>query len=168
MRFVRFIGVLGLAALVASGAQAQRAASSAGLAGANPPPKSLPAPRSAAKAASPATAASAAAASTTAANAAQAQGSGGDVSTDKTYILGAADVVEVSVLGRNEYTTRSRISEAGTMQLQYLGEVHVAGKTAAQFSGEVATALEKGRVFRQSRGARGRRLLRQPLRDGAG
>ena len=149
MRFVRFIGVLGLAALVVSGAQAQSSAASAARAGANPPPVSLPAARSAVKAPAPA-AASAATPSTTsatAATAAQGQGSGGDVSTDKTYILGPADVIEVSVLGRNEYTTRSRVSEAGTIQLQYLGEVHVAGKTAAQFSDEVASALEKGGYF---------------------
>jgi polysaccharide export outer membrane protein len=145
MRFSKFIGILGLAMLAVSGANAQGAASSGNRAGANPPPVSLPAPRPAATAASPAAAPAVAPKASTAASGTQ--GSGGDDATDKTYILGPADVVEVSVLGRNEYTTRARISENGDIQLQYLGVVHVAGKTASQFGDEVATALEKGGYF---------------------
>ena len=144
MRISKVLVVLGALALAAGGVQAQRAPSSSRGLGANPPPVAAPAPRPTANApvqtAAPAGAAQPAATSDPSA-------SGGDTSTDKTYILGPADVIEVSVLGRNEYTTRSRISEDGTIQLQYLGVVNVAGKTAAKVSDEVAAALEKGGYF---------------------
>ena len=144
MRISKLTGLLGAVMLMATGAQAQRAPSSMSGLGANPPPVAAPTARPAAPPPVQA-AASQAISGPSAANAPQ--GSGGDVSTDKTYILGAADVIEVSVLGRNEYTTRARVSEDGTIQLQYLGVVHVAGKTASQISEEVATALEKGGYF---------------------
>jgi polysaccharide export outer membrane protein len=145
MRISRLLGLLGAIALVAGGAQAQRAPSSSRGLGANPPPVALPATPPPASPSTPVAAPAGIVAGSTATAAPLA--SGGDVSTDKTYILGAADVVEVSVLGRNEYTTRARISEDGTIQLQYLGVVHVAGKTASQFSDEVAAALDKGGYF---------------------
>ena len=66
---------------------------------------------------------------------------------DQQYILGPADVVEVSVLTHPEYTTRDRISEAGTIQLPYLGSVNAANMTAAQLRDEVADALDKGGYF---------------------
>jgi polysaccharide export outer membrane protein len=144
MRICKLTGLLGAIVLMAGGAQAQRAPSSSNGLGANPPPVAAPMARPAATS----TVQAPAPASVSASSAASApQGSGGDVSTDKTYVLGPADVIEVSVLGRNEYTTRGRVSEDGTIQLQYLGVVHVAGKTASQVSEEVAAALEKGGYF---------------------
>lgn len=66
---------------------------------------------------------------------------------EKTYILGAADVVEVSVLGRTDYTTRTRIDENGDIQLQFLGTVKAAGRTTEQLSAQIADALKKGGFF---------------------
>ena len=144
MQISRIMAVLGAVLLMAGGVQAQRSASSSLGAGANPPPVTAPVSRptasQAVQAAAPVGVAKPTATSTPMA-------SGGDVSTDKTYILGPADVIEVSVLGRSEYTTRARISEDGTIQLQYLGVVNAATKTAAQLSDEVAAALEKGGYF---------------------
>jgi polysaccharide export outer membrane protein len=140
------MGLVGAIALVATGAQAQRSPSSTAGLGANPPPVSAPAAPQPTQAAAP-TSAAHSSPSNTASPGNTALASGGDISTDKTYILGPADVVEVSVLGRSEYTTRSRISEDGTIQLQYLGVVSVANKTAAQLSDEIAAALEKGGYF---------------------
>ena len=144
MRILKVIALAGAIVLAAGGGYAQRSASSGIGVGANPPPVAMPPSRPAASAPAQEPAATGPAkSSATAAPLA----SGGDVSTDKTYILGPADVVEVSVLGRSEYTTRARISEDGTIPLQYLGSVNAAGKTAAQLSEEVASALEKGGYF---------------------
>ncbi len=66
---------------------------------------------------------------------------------EKTYILGPSDVVEVSVLGRTDYTTRTRIDENGDIQLQYLGTVKAAGRTTEQLSAQIAEALKKGGFF---------------------
>ena len=66
---------------------------------------------------------------------------------ERTYILGPADVVEISVLGRTDYTTRTRIDENGDIQLQYLGTVKAAGRTIEQLSTEISQALEKGGFF---------------------
>jgi polysaccharide export outer membrane protein len=148
MRISRIVVVLGALVLTAGGVQAQRSPSSSLGLGANPPPVAAPAPRSAATEAPPEEAPAAAPANAPQSSAYSApMASGGDTSTDKTYVLGPADVIEVSVLGRSEYTTRARISEDGTIQLQYLGVVHAANKTAAQLSDEVAAALQKGGFF---------------------
>ena len=148
MRLANVLYLIGAIVLVAgSGADAQRSASSSVGIAANPPLVAAPmAPK-------PAPASSVSTASTpgrlgspVAASSAPATPSG-DAATDQTYILGPADVIEVSVLGRSEYTTRARISEDGSIQLQYLGLVSAANKTAAQLSDYVAAALEKGGYF---------------------
>lgn len=63
------------------------------------------------------------------------------------YILGPDDVVEVSVLGRTDFTTRGRISSDGTIQLPYLGVVNAGKKTARDFADSVAKSLEAGGYF---------------------
>lgn len=69
------------------------------------------------------------------------------LSDEKTYVLGPSDVVEVSVLGRTDYTTKTRIDENGNIQLQFLGTVKAAGRTTEQLSTEIAQALQKGGYF---------------------
>ena len=147
MGISKYLGLLGLVAMVAgSGAQAQRVSSPGQRLGANPPPVSAPAaPR-------PSTTPSAPAMTPAAPRGATAPGgsglpAGGDAGADQTYILGPADVVEVSVLGRSDYTTRARIGEDGTILLQYLGRVNASNKTASQLSDEIASALQKGGFF---------------------
>ncbi len=72
---------------------------------------------------------------------------GAQASPDQTYILGPGDVIEVSVLGRTDFTTRSRIGADGTLQLPYLGPVNASNKTSSQLGDAVAGALEKGGFF---------------------
>ena len=66
---------------------------------------------------------------------------------DRDYVLGPSDVLEVDVLGREDYRTRARIGEDGTIQLPYLGGVVAANKTTSQLATEIAAALEKGGFF---------------------
>ena len=143
MRASSILNLVGVLAVIAgSGVSAQRSPSSTQGVAANPPPVTLPpAPRPTPTPASTPSPAPAPKAMSSVAP------PSGDAATDQTYILGAADVIEVSVLGRNEYTTRSRIAEDGTIQLQYLGTVQAASRTAAQLSDQVAAGLEKGGYF---------------------
>jgi polysaccharide biosynthesis/export protein len=65
----------------------------------------------------------------------------------KTYILGPADVIEVSIPGRTDFTTRARISEQGTIELPFLGAVDAADRTTLQLADQIAKALDKGGFF---------------------
>ena len=150
MGVARFLGVLGLLAVIAApGAHAQRAASSSQGLGANPPPVAAPAPppKPASNPASTVSAPGAPRGAKAPGGVTPAAPLAGDAAADQTYILGSSDIVEVSVLGRTDYTTRARISEDGTILLQYLGRFPAANKTAAQLSDEIASALDKGGFF---------------------
>lgn len=75
-------------------------------------------------------------------------GAAESTAADQTYVLGLADVISVSVLGRKDFTSvEGRISEDGTIQLPYLGSVPAAGRTTATFTDQVAQALERGGFF---------------------
>ena len=63
------------------------------------------------------------------------------------YVLGPEDVVEVSVLGRTDFTTRAKIGPDGTIQLPYLGSVKAGNMTAAELRGAITAALEHGGYF---------------------
>jgi polysaccharide export outer membrane protein len=63
------------------------------------------------------------------------------------YILGPSDVIEVSVLGRQDFDVKDRIGEDGTIKVPYLGAVKAAEKTPAQFGDELGKALETGGYF---------------------
>ena len=129
----------------AGAALAQRPASSSQGLGANPPPVSMPTPPR--RSASPVSAPTPAPANAPVATAAASGLAGDAAAAEQTYILGPADVIEVGILGVTSYTTRARISEDGTIQLQYLGAVNAANRTAAQLSDQVSAALEKGGFF---------------------
>jgi polysaccharide export outer membrane protein len=66
---------------------------------------------------------------------------------DQSYILGQSDVIEVSVLGRPDFTTRGRIGEDGLIRLPFIGDVPAVNKTASQLGNDVAAALDKGGFF---------------------
>jgi polysaccharide export outer membrane protein len=70
-----------------------------------------------------------------------------DDAVSQDYILGTADVVEVSVLGRPDFTTRGRIDEDGTIRLPYLGAVAAANKTIRRLADDVGAALDSGGYF---------------------
>jgi polysaccharide biosynthesis/export protein len=67
--------------------------------------------------------------------------------SDADYVLGQQDVIEVSVLGRSDFTTRSHIGADGQIQLPFIGTIMAAGKTASQLSADIADALDKGGYF---------------------
>jgi polysaccharide export outer membrane protein len=62
-------------------------------------------------------------------------------------VLGPEDVIEVSVLGRTDFTTRGKIEADGTIQLPYLGTVRAANMTAEQFREQIRADLEKAGYF---------------------
>jgi polysaccharide export outer membrane protein len=63
------------------------------------------------------------------------------------YVVGPDDVIEVSVLGQPEFTTRARVRTNGTIALPFIGETPVGGKTAIQLSSEVASKLKAGGYY---------------------
>jgi polysaccharide export outer membrane protein len=68
-------------------------------------------------------------------------------SADQSYTLGPADVIEVSIPGRTDFTTRGRIGENGSIELPYLGSVAAAGRNPGQLAEEIDKALQAGGYF---------------------
>jgi len=66
---------------------------------------------------------------------------------DQAYILGPEDVVQVDVLGRTDFTTRTKIGADGKVQLPLLGAIAAADRTVLQFRDQVRDALQKGGFF---------------------
>jgi polysaccharide export outer membrane protein len=71
----------------------------------------------------------------------------GDVKQD--YVLGAGDVVRVTVYGSPDLTTETRISSAGTLTFPLLGDVVVGGLSTAVAEKKIATNLEEGGFVKQ-------------------
>ena len=67
--------------------------------------------------------------------------------TDDGYVLGAGDVVDVSVLGREEFHPRVQIQVDGTVQLPYLHSVKAADLTVIQFREQVNKLLRDGGFY---------------------
>jgi polysaccharide export outer membrane protein len=63
------------------------------------------------------------------------------------YVLGRDDVVEVGLLGRNDFGGRARVQADGTIQLPFIGKVQAAEKTTADLSETVRKALQTGGFF---------------------
>ena len=63
------------------------------------------------------------------------------------YVLGADDVVEVSVLGQPEFATRARVKANGTIQLPFIGEQKIAGETALTLAPKIAETLRAGGYY---------------------
>lgn len=63
------------------------------------------------------------------------------------YVLGADDVVEVTVLGQPEFTTRARVKANGTIQLPFIGEQRLAGETALSLAPKIAEKLRAGGYY---------------------
>jgi len=63
------------------------------------------------------------------------------------YVLGIGDVVEVSVLGREEFRPRVQVQADGTIQLPFLGSVGAADMTVLQFRDKVRRELMKGGYY---------------------
>lgn len=69
--------------------------------------------------------------------AAQPGAAGGD------YVIGAKDTIKVQVLEDDSLNTEVRVSDRGTVEILHVGEVEVAGRTAAGAAAAVSKALER-------------------------
>lgn len=63
------------------------------------------------------------------------------------YVIGPGDVIEVSVLGQPEFTTRARVRTDGTIALPFLGDTSVQGKTALVLASEIGAKLRAGGYY---------------------
>ena len=63
------------------------------------------------------------------------------------YILGAGDIIEVSVVGRDEYKARVQVQVDGTVQLPFIRSVQAAEMTTAELQDEVARRLRSGGYY---------------------
>ncbi len=67
--------------------------------------------------------------------------------SEDSYLLGPGDTIEVRVLGQNDFTTRSRIREDGTIALPFVGDVKATGENSTAFARTVAARLDKGGYY---------------------
>lgn len=63
------------------------------------------------------------------------------------YVLGRDDVIEVGLLGRQDFTGRTRVQADGTIQLPLIGKVQVADRTTAEVSEMIRKSLISGGFF---------------------
>lgn len=63
------------------------------------------------------------------------------------YILGAGDIIEVAVVGREEYKARVQVQVDGTVQLPFIRDVAAADRTIAQLQDDVAARLKSGGYY---------------------
>jgi polysaccharide export outer membrane protein len=59
------------------------------------------------------------------------------------YTVGPRDVVEIRCLELQELNVERRVSDAGTIDLPFIGEISVVGSTASEVRDKIATALTK-------------------------
>jgi polysaccharide export outer membrane protein len=59
------------------------------------------------------------------------------------YTIGPRDVVEIRCLELQELNTERKVSDAGTIDLPFIGEISVAGSTAPEVREKITTALTK-------------------------
>jgi polysaccharide export outer membrane protein len=67
--------------------------------------------------------------------------------TSEAYVLGRDDVLEVNLLGRSDFSGRSRVQADGTIQLPLIGKVVAADKTTAELGQAIRGALQAGGFF---------------------
>lgn len=69
------------------------------------------------------------------------------VSLNDGYVLGVGDMVEVAVLGREDFKSRVQVQVDGTIQLQLIGDIPAANRTVLQLRDIVRQALIAGQYF---------------------
>ncbi len=68
---------------------------------------------------------------------------------DQGYILGSEDVLQVDVLGRSDFSAKSKVGTDGKIQLPLLGAIPASDRTVLQLRDEIKAALQKGGFFTQ-------------------
>lgn len=63
------------------------------------------------------------------------------------YVIGVGDVVEVSVLGRQDYVARVQVQIDGTVQLPLIKDIPAAERTVLQLRNDIRSSLIKGQYF---------------------
>jgi len=63
------------------------------------------------------------------------------------YVLGTGDVIEVAVLGRDEFRPRVQVQTDGTVQLPYIGNVVATGKTVLALREDIRAKLKAGGYY---------------------
>lgn len=63
------------------------------------------------------------------------------------YVLGSGDVIEVAVLGRDEYRARVQVQVDGTVQLPYINSLLASNRTLLELRNDVRTKLISGGFF---------------------
>lgn len=66
---------------------------------------------------------------------------------DQAYILGPEDVVQVEVLGRTDFTTKTKVGADGKIQLPLLGAIPASDRSVLQLREQIRDALQKGGFF---------------------
>src|SRR5690349_19130260 len=67
--------------------------------------------------------------------------------TSGAYVLGRDDVVQVGLLGRNDFGGRVRVQADGTVQLPLVGKLVIADRTAAEVAEMIRKALQTGGYY---------------------
>ena len=68
---------------------------------------------------------------------------------DQGYILGNEDVLQIDVLGRTDFSAKTKVGTDGKIQLPLLGAVSASDRTVLQLRDEIKQALQKGGFFTQ-------------------
>lgn len=63
------------------------------------------------------------------------------------YVLGRDDVIEVTLVGRNDFSGRARVQADGTIQMPLIGKILASEKTTAEVADSIRTSLVKGGFF---------------------
>lgn len=79
--------------------------------------------------------------------AAVAQGSTAAVAPIQGYVLGPGDVVEVSVIGRDDFKRRTQIAPDGTIKLPMIGSIKASERSPQELEQDVAMLLQRGGFF---------------------
>lgn len=66
---------------------------------------------------------------------------------DSSYLLGPGDVVEISLVGRSDFSSRARVDAQGLLLLPMIGSIQAADRTVIDFADDVRKALIKGGFF---------------------
>ncbi len=76
-------------------------------------------------------------------------GSAGAADARQDYVLGAGDMVRITVYGNPDLATETRVTAAGSITFPLLGEVAVGGMTAGAAEKKIAAGLESGGFLKQ-------------------
>lgn len=63
------------------------------------------------------------------------------------YVVGVGDIVEVSVLGREDYRARVQVQVDGTIQLPLIKDIKASDRTVLQLRNDIRRALISGQYF---------------------